>query len=264
MVQSLENRDTTIAASQSSTKPLLIEVMGPAGAGKTSLIDAISDHNKGFVLSPRPGFCRRAVAFAQVLLSNPGLLSKVRGMSRDDFRAMVYLRAWHAMYSNHNHREITAFDHGPLYRIAKLREFCSQLSGSAQFQRWLTRWTNRWLETLDMIILLDAPNDILMERIVARGEFRVVMTVSPSEAARRLDSFRHAFEQVLEPSRNVERSPSILRFDTSAVSRADLIQKVLCSIESMGTQRDQTQSSGNHDWIHPGTRDEQRSPITRS
>ena len=172
MASELKTNEVSENGRQLPVGPLLIEMIGPAGSGKTSLIKALCQRSERFVLCDRPGFFRRVFAFARLISLYPGLLIHRPRLSRDEIRAMLYLQAWHAMYSSGNQQAITLFDHGPLYRIAVLREFCTELGDSRRFQQWLTCWTHRWLKKLDVVILLDAPNDILMERVVTRGEFR--------------------------------------------------------------------------------------------
>ena len=233
MASELKTNEVSMSGKQLPSGSLLIEMIGPAGSGKTSLIKALCQHDERFALCDRPGLFRRILAFARLISLCPGLLIHRPRLSRDEIRAMIYLQAWHVIYSGGKQQAITLFDHGPLYRIAILREFCTKLSNSTRFQQWLTDWSRRWLRTLDVVILLDAPNDILMERVFARGEFRVLMTVSAEEARRLLDAYRSAFQRVLKSELPPERSPLILNFDTSSAASEDMLREILCKLASL-------------------------------
>lgn len=232
MASELKTNEVSKGGKHLPAGSLLIEMIGPAGSGKTTLIKALCQHDERFALCDRPGLFRRIFAFARLISLCPGLLIYRPRLSRDEIRAMIYLQAWHVMYSGGKQQGITLFDHGPLYRIAILREFCTKLSNSTRFQQWLTDWTHRWLRTLDVVVLLNAPNDILMERVFARGEFRVLMTVSAEEARRLLDAYRSAFQRVLESEMPPERSPLILSFDTSSAASEDMLREVLFKLAS--------------------------------
>jgi deoxyadenosine/deoxycytidine kinase len=213
-------------------KPISIEMMGPAGAGKSSLIKILRESDQRFKLSSNPAGLNRIWYSAKLLGLLPGLILHRRTLSRDEIRSLVYLQAWHAMNVD-DHEQITLYDHGPLYRIAVLREYGVKFAQAKHFQKWLNSWYDRWTQRLDLVVLLDAPNEILMERVIARGRFRVLMTVSSEEAMQQLDAYRRAFNRMLEPVRQTASFPQVLKFDTSTMTTEAIAAQVIEFVETL-------------------------------
>jgi hypothetical protein len=151
--------------------PVVCEVMGPAGAGKTTLINALLKQSSTFQLDfslPRikkiPYFISNTYKFL------PTYLRSYRGskwFTWRETRSMVYLKTGLDAFGNQskNNGVVTLLDHGPIYRLAFLREFGPEITRSQIYRNWWTDLFKRWMETLDLLILLDAPNEVLMKRI---------------------------------------------------------------------------------------------------
>ncbi len=77
---------------------------------------------------------------------------------------------------------VTLLDHGPIYRLAFLREFGPEITTSNTLRDGGPDLLNEWIDALDMVIWLDAPNDSLLKRIRDREQIHTIKQKSEKEA----------------------------------------------------------------------------------
>jgi len=95
----------------------------------------------------------------------------------------------------------------------------------------------QWASTLDMVILLYAPNKILVERINARNQRHAVKSKPELEAIKFLIRYRTSYEQMLAKL-SAYGAPTLLQFDTSQASIEQIVEQVLvyCNLNRGGLQ----------------------------
>jgi len=204
----------------------LIEIAGPAGCGKTTLVDALAARIQVHTgVAPCDRSC--IPIWLRLLPRIPAgfLWNEVRhGRSvRDTMRSMVYLEAW---LRGNPEPGPALFDHGPFFRLATLRLFGPVESPG--FERWWEAMRAAWSERLTLVVWLDAPNDVLLRRIRSRDRAHACKDMGDDEAAEWLDDYRNAFESALELLTGT-RTADVVRYDTSALS-ADEIAVSLCEL----------------------------------
>ena len=153
----------------SQPRPLVVELVGPAGSGKTTLARALCRRAgiaEGIEL-PRREHLPHAVRHGLLLL--PAYL-RVGGdggwLTWKEMRSMTYLRAWpHHLDRPPTERAITVLDHGPVFRLARLRAHGPRITRSAAFERWWQQSLELWTGLLDVVVSLDAPDELLVDRI---------------------------------------------------------------------------------------------------
>lgn len=210
--------------------PLLVELMGPAGAGKTSVLHALSKRHQG--LRPGLGLSRfdKIPFFIRNTLSLlPTYLRYYRHSRWFDWResrSLVYLQAGLHRLGRQPLEDVTVLDHGPLYRLATLREFGPPLSSDERFVRWYARLFRQWSATLDMIVWLDAPNEVLLQRIRDRDRWHLTKEESEPQANAFLCRYRAAMKQLMTDS-VADREITLLLFDTSQQSVEEIADDVL-------------------------------------
>lgn len=212
--------------------PLVVEIMGPAGAGKTTLLRALSKRSKKF----QPDFHLSKIKKIPYFISNtysflPTYLRQYRRskwFTWRETRSMVYLKAGlHVLdQQTSNNDVVIMLDHGPIYRLAFLREFGPEITTSQLYKRWWNNLLTQWIATLDTIILLDASNDILLKRIRDRDRKHTIKEIYEQEAHEFLTRYRSSFEQIIGES-ITDRPVRLLRFDTNQVSVAQIVDEVL-------------------------------------
>ncbi len=212
--------------------PLVVEILGPAGAGKSTLARALSQRHKK--IRPDIPLSRKdKIPFfiSNTLLLLPTFLRQYRHsrwFNWREARSMAYLKAGlHALGKQAPDNDmVTLLDHGPIYRLAFLREFGPEITASQIYKRWWTRLLTQWIAALDIVIWLDAPDDILLERIRARDQIHSIKEIREEEAFEYLGSYRTSFEQLIAES-GADGQVMLLRFNTHQESVSQIVDKVL-------------------------------------
>jgi len=213
------------------------EVVGAAGAGKTTLLRALSERDAaiqaifGFRrIEYVPYFAYHAVVLLP--FSVRMFLGGAR-LSGQDIRTMVHLEATLDAVQASQPATLTMLDQGPVYMLTRLRGLCAKHTGSRALGIWWSDLLRRWAATLDLIIWLDAPDPILLERIRARDKWHSVKHASDQEAYRFLMNFRIAYEQVVSKMTSRD-GPRVMRFDTSQEPLQQIVDGVLAAFDRRG------------------------------
>jgi len=217
------------------TNPLYIELIGPAGAGKTTLIKALVDADKDVSIAPKPSlrspedlpyFLRNAAALWPFLARRR---SGDRRLTKREMWWMLYLNEWHVVLPSRvsSRYKILLLDHGPIYMLTSLHEFGPALTRSEAFQRWWRDARLRWSAFLDMVIWLDAPNEILAARINAREKGHLVKGEPENAVHSFLDRYRAAFRRVVSAAPAPAEKLRVLELSTQEETPDRLRDRVL-------------------------------------
>ena len=206
-------------------RPFIAEIVGPAGAGKSTVFDLLLAGGHA-VRAPRLGRTRRGPLLARHAVGALGTVVRhraLRSMTLERLLAMAYVQALPAAIRSHGHpgnQLPVLLDQGPVYFLS--RPFAT----TPQLAHWRERWLSVWRERLDVVVSLDAPDDVLAERIRTRPKEHALKQ-SPDEVAHStLRAARAAYEDALV--RLCENGcVQLLRFDTSAATPEVIAAEVL-------------------------------------
>ena len=88
----------------------------------------------------------------------------------------------------------------------------------------------QWASALDMVIWLDAPDAILVERIRARSKWHLVKEKPEQVANKFLARFRTSYDQIIARL-TANCGPRVLRFNTKQESLDQIVDKALAAFD---------------------------------
>jgi len=217
---------------------LIIELVGPAGAGKTTLSRVLTHRNPRIQIGSDIEL--RKTKYIQVILRNtvsllPIFLHQIRHGRRftwEEIKYLIYLAGWSEVLRQEAAEDATAIllDHGPVFKLATLNEFGPETLKTDQFEIWWDRMFRQWASTLDMVIWVDAPDTILEQRINSRDQLHLVKGKSESEVVHFLARYRTSYEETLAKLR-AAGGPRLLQFDTSRTYIEQVADEILSAIK---------------------------------
>jgi thymidylate kinase len=179
---------------------LLVELAGPAGAGKSTLARTLTERYRagsGTIWGlPVPALLGNG---AQLLPTFIPFWRHSRSLLWDEARHMVRLRTLHRALRQDDRRQarIVIFDEGPVFALAWLRGFGHGVMRSEASGEWWRTTLREWAGDVDLVVVLDASDNVLAHRIRSRPEWHEVKQASDAEISPWLARFRSALDWVL-------------------------------------------------------------------
>jgi hypothetical protein len=217
----------TRAADSPTVRLSLVELMGPAGAGKSTVFQSLLDRDRTILIRPTLRHNRYAAIVAVNIVKALATLVRHRAIEHEDpkeqVRVMMYVQALPRVLPGLGSAGDTAivFDQGPLFLLTRHNFMDKRLSA------WWNRMVDTWAPLLDIVVFLDAPDDLLRERIDSREKWHALKGADGRSALDVLRTSRQVYERTLEAVAARPGGPAILRFDTSARSADEIAEAIL-------------------------------------
>jgi hypothetical protein len=212
-----------------------LELIGPPAAGKSALAAALAaDASKVRVVkryraaAQLPYVLRAGWIVAKVALRDTGH----RPLTREQLTWMVRVEAAVRMLERHSPRDaIIAFDQGPLYTLARLSDVDT-------LARWRESRTRRLSALLHLVVVVDAPDAVLWERLTTRTKTHRYKDLPAVAAVAALAEARTALDDLVNGLTH-RNAPRVLRLDSRAPIAA-LVDAVLVALGSDNEDRSAT------------------------
>lgn len=223
--------------------PLVVEIVGVAGAGKSTLTKAICGLDGSFRLD-EPLQMRKAGHLPSVVWALPRLfplfgqwIRARRFPSWADFKLVVYLMVWAQRMRRQPEyvRRATVLDHGPVFALARLGHLVRPIPGTEPTSRWWSATVLTWASALDAIIWLDAPNAVLWERVNQRSQDHEIKGGSMRAGTDFFDRFRANYDDVVAAIAGSKDGPIVMRYDTSRAAVAEIATDALSRLPIAST-----------------------------
>lgn len=205
----------------------VVELVGPAGAGKTSLALALGERNPSWRIRPRPGPVAHLRSAITLVPTYAGLHSAARRSAWKEMKRVTYLESLGRMATGSSGRTGSAlvFDEGPIYMLARLRQYGAGVADHPAMAGWWRRALQRWAAALDLVVWLDAPDAVLAERVRTRAKQHRIKAVPDADAGAFFASYRTIYRQLLVELGEYRPLP-ILECRTEGAGLAELVRRV--------------------------------------
>lgn len=221
--------------------PLVFELVGPAGVGKTAILRAISQLAPLVRTGVRIERLRQLPSLAwSVIALTPAVVEMVFADPRwlgSGLRHLTRLRALpievaRARASGH---QAILLDEGPVFSLGRLSVFHQSDAGRGTLARTWRNELDRWSTLLNGIVLLDARNEVLAERIRRRPKAHQVKFGGDRTVFDFLDRYRAAYRDIasrLAAGGQVQ----IVELDTTTTPIEQLATDTLAALTSWGVR----------------------------
>jgi shikimate kinase len=228
---------------QVASTPRFVELVGPAGAGKSTLVRALCNRNDQIMIGTEIAFRnvnQLPILIGSIPLVLSSLFYKVSGSRRwtwDEIKYLVYLKKWDRVleWQAKGEAGMVLLDHGPIFKLATLHAFGPDWLRSTFANAWWKDLFQQWAALLDLIVWLDASDTLLETRINARNQKHQVKGKTRQEVLQFLARYRSSYQFVLKGLATAN-GPTIINYDTSQVSLDELCENILstCKFKANG------------------------------
>lgn len=225
-----------------------VEIVGVAGSGKSTLSRALRSeygcHVADSLHTKLPGHWPYVVHGLPRVV--PFLAASVRDrplLSWDELKFVLYVAEWDRfLRAEYRDRPgVVVLDQGPMFALARLLWGGKPVTRHPSFEEWLRRMAGHWSHELDAIVLLDAPDAVLLERIDAREQRHDAKGVSSHEGLELLGRHREAYGRVFELVESLGGT-RVLRYDTATMP-PDRIAAEIVELLGLGRPQELTEAS---------------------
>ena len=205
---------------------MIVEIVGGAGVGKTTIanllrqqiddLDYITDWRH---LRYLPALLGSAVTLLPHLLSTSWSSAHLRYYTRKELNWMARLvtsrRILQRQRAQGALHQVVLLDQGPIYTLARLAE---QAYGygeqSVHATRWRSEMVEHWSTLLDLVIWLDAPSSVLVDRVFSRSKAHWLQLGTVAEATAVLQLHQQLYAQLLAQLERLGRC-RVIRYNSS-------------------------------------------------
>jgi AAA domain-containing protein len=210
---------------------LAVELVGPPGSGKSTLLAAVAAQD-GRVApvertrAPRvlPYLLYGAATITPLLLDERPAWQQTRWIARVE-AATLLIRC-----SAPSRMPAVVFAQGPIYSLARL---AGADLVTPRMAEWRAAKSRQLATLLEAIVVLDAPDEVLLHRIRARGKAHALKRRGSGADHATVAPFRSALTATLADLTS-DGGPAVLRFDTSRYSPQQMAASLLGSLRLGG------------------------------
>jgi shikimate kinase len=214
-----------------SNPKFIIEIVGIAGAGKTTLCQFLKQRNKRieFRFLPHkliylPFLIRTLIVWLPVYFCN---CHNDRWLTWKEVKIMGYLDTWISYLKKRALRRniICVLEPGSVYWLAALRKFGPQFVREKKCAKWWDEKLQNWRKALNLIVWLDAPDEVLIQRVKNRKEWHEAKDKPVQAVLEEFSRLREEYSRIVNLM-IAEGGPQMLNFRTDQLSSEEIGNRV--------------------------------------
>ena len=183
---------------EESAARVVVELIGVAGAGKTSIAAALVGLDERIRARPRVHNGTYAATVPTLLPTFLSLHWPPRRVLTKEMKRILRVHALHRLVRTTSGPGLILFDEGPIYMLARLLVFGGAAVQTRAFAHWWRGAIALWARTLSAIVWVDASDDLLGTRLNARAQAHRLRGASESVMRAFFASYRAAYQRVLD------------------------------------------------------------------
>jgi hypothetical protein len=214
------------------TAPLVIELAGLAGAGKSALARALTQRDPTIRARPHISAWRYLTSVPALAPTFFDLHWPFHGMLTKEMKRMLRVRALYGFAQHTRGEGPVVFDEGPVYMLARMLVFGEAATRTRAFERWWQAAITQWRSKLDAVVWLEAPDAVLASRIRTRSQQHPLQGHYDATFTTFFRAYRDAFERVLDLL-CVPAGPPLWTFETEQGSADERARMLLARLPDL-------------------------------
>lgn len=239
MVTPIDNVEPNM---QEPSRGLVVELIGVAGVGKSTLYKELGRRNYPWLIcdhvlpvwniSSAPFFIRNIISILPQLIRLE--IQGERLLKRREIAFMALLNGWHRILREKADKEnkVILLDQGPISMMAYLSVWGPQSMKYDHMQKWWETVYKKWLHTLDFLVYLDTNDEIIIERIRRRAQDHHLKAESNDVMCDWIARYRWLYKQIMHRFAMNGHRIQVVHINSGENSVEDIIYKLVSEVRS--------------------------------